>query len=206
MKEFTVGMALMDFLPVLFFAIGAVIYQRDLYNKMSKGAFALFAAGTIDVIFAGSLKALYKLLYALGVCDFEVLSTMMFPLQSIGFMLTGIAVIAMLCHKQSENTTTVLSAAVAPAVWKGTFLFVGIMVAGIACMDFGFAKLAVRLGKKKTVILIVISFVCCLCMGYLSSKSFDKAFMNWLAESINIVGQGSFLLAAISLHKAGLGK
>ena len=45
MKEFSVGMALTDFVPVILFAIAAILLQRDLYAKMSKGAFALFAAG-----------------------------------------------------------------------------------------------------------------------------------------------------------------
>lgn len=57
MKNFSVGMALVDFLPVIFFAAGAVLLMRDLYNKMSKGAFALFAAGAIDITCAGMLKA-----------------------------------------------------------------------------------------------------------------------------------------------------
>ena len=60
MKEFSVPMALVDFIPVLLFAVAAIMLQRDLYNKMSKGAFALFATGTIDIIFAGFLKALGK--------------------------------------------------------------------------------------------------------------------------------------------------
>ncbi|MBQ3797974.1 MAG: hypothetical protein II842_17140 [Butyrivibrio sp.] len=47
MKNFTVPMAIVDFIPVLMFTIAAIMLQRDLYNKMSKGAFALFAAGTI---------------------------------------------------------------------------------------------------------------------------------------------------------------
>ena len=40
--DFTVSMALVDYIPVICFAIAAVILLRDLYNKMSKGAFALF--------------------------------------------------------------------------------------------------------------------------------------------------------------------
>ena len=40
MKDFSVTMALVDYIPVIFFAVAAVILMRDLYNKMSKGAFA----------------------------------------------------------------------------------------------------------------------------------------------------------------------
>jgi len=201
MKNFSIAMALVDYIPVLFFAIGAVILQRDLYNKMSKGAFALFAAGTINVFAAGALKATYKLLYAAGVCDFEPLNAMFFPVQSIGFLLAGIGVIAMLCFKQEKGT---LALAVAPAVYSGTFLFVGLMVAGLGCMDAGLCYLSARLKKKTTIVLFVLSFVCCLCMGYLSSQDFAQASMNWIAEGVNVVGQGAFLVGVWMLHKAGL--
>ena len=58
MKEFSVAMALVDFLPVLLFTVAGIILMRDLYNKISKGAFALFAAGIIDVTCAGALPEL----------------------------------------------------------------------------------------------------------------------------------------------------
>ena len=86
---YSVPMALVDFIPVLFFGAAAVMLQRDLYGKMVKGAYTLFAAGTIDVFMAGLLKALYKLLYALGVCDFQPLTQMFFPVQALGFLLAG---------------------------------------------------------------------------------------------------------------------
>ncbi len=201
MKDFTIAMALVDYIPVLFFGIGAVILQRDLYNKMSKGAFALFAAGTINVFAAGALKATYKLLYAAGVCDFESLNAMFFPVQSIGFLLAGIGIIAVLCFKQ-EKKTAVLAAA--PAVYSGTFLFVGLMVAGLGCMDAGLSYLAAKLKKKSAIALFLLSFICSLCMGYLSSRDFAQASMNWIAEGVNVVGQGAFLGGVCLLHKAGL--
>lgn len=201
MKDFSIAMALVDCIPVIFFAAGSILLQRDLYNKMSKGAFALFSAGTINVTAAGALKATYKLLYAAGVCDFEPLNSMFFPVQSMGFLLAGIAIIAMIVHKQGNG---VVALSVAPVVYKGTFLFVGCMVAGLLCMDIGLSILAARIKKKSTIVIFVISFICSLCMGYLSSKDFAQASMNWIAEGVNIVGQGSFLLGAVMLHKAGL--
>ena len=72
-------MGLMDFVPVAFFAVTAVILLRDLYNKMFKGAYALLAAGTINVFTAGFCKALWKLLYAANICDFTALEHMFLP-------------------------------------------------------------------------------------------------------------------------------
>ena len=65
MKQFSISMAIVDYIPVLFFTVAAIMLQRDLYSKMSKGAFALFAAGTIDIMFAGFSKATYKLVYCI---------------------------------------------------------------------------------------------------------------------------------------------
>lgn len=200
MKDFSISMSLVDYIPVIFFGIGAVLLMRDLYNKMSKGAFALFAAGTINVFCAGALKATYKLLYATGTCDFEALNNMFFPVQSIGFLLAGIGLLAMIRHKQSKNTLL----AVAPPVFSGTFVFVGLMVAGLGLMDAVLCILAARLKKPAVIALFALSFICSLCMGYLSSQDFAKASMNWIAEGVNVVGQGTFLAGAVLLHKNGL--
>ena len=202
MKDFSVSMALVDYIPVIFFGIAAVILMRDLYNKMSKGAFALFAAGCIDIVCAGALKATYKLLYAAMICDFEALNAMFFPVQSIGFLLAGIGILSMLCHKQTKNAAL----AVAPPVFSGTFVFVGLMVAGLGLMDVVLCVLAAKLKKTKLIILFALSFVCSLCMGYLSSQDFARASMNWIAEGVNVVGQGALLWGAVLLHKNGLGE
>ena len=41
-------------------------------------------------------------------------------------------------------------------------------------------------------------------MRDLSSKDFAEAAMNWIAEGVNVVGQGTLLLGTVLLHKAGL--
>jgi len=200
MNDFSVSMALVDYIPVICFAIAAIILLRNLYDKMSKGAFALFAAGVIDVTLAGALKATWKLLYATGACNFEALDAMFFPVQSIGFLLAGIGILAMLVHKQ---TKTSLLAAV-PPVFSGTFVFVGLMVAGLGIMDAVLCILAAKLKKPALIAIFVLSFVCSLCMGYLSSQDFAQASMNWIAEGVNVVGQGTLLVGAYLLHKNGL--
>ena len=201
MKDFSVAMALVDYIPVIFFGMASITLMRDLYNKMSKGAFALFSAGAINIFSAGALKAFYKLLYATGICDFAPLNDMFFPVQSIGFLLAGIGMLAMIFHKQGNG---IVALSVAPPLWKGTFLFVGLMVAGLGCMDAGLIILCNRLKKRSAIVLFVISFVCSMGMGYLSSQNFAEASMNWIAEGVNVVGQGALLGGVLMLHKAGL--
>ena len=100
MYDFSVPMALADFVPVALFGLSGVLLQRDLYNKMPKYAFACFAAGTINIFMAGFLKALWKLLYALGACDFHVLNTMFLPTQSLGFLLAGLGILIMMGQRK----------------------------------------------------------------------------------------------------------
>lgn len=200
MKDFSVSMALVDFIPVILFAAAVVLLMRDLYDKMRKDAFALFAAGSIDIICAGALKATYKLLYAAGVCDFEPLNAMFFPVQSIGFLLAGIGMVLMICQKAPKNAVL----AAAPPVFTGTFVFVGLMVTGLGMVSTALCILAARMKKHGVMACFIVAFVCSLCMGYLSSQDFTQAFMNWMAEIINIIGQGALLTGTVLLHKAGL--
>ena len=78
------------------------------------------------------------------------------------------------------------------------------MVAGLGVMDTVLCILAAKLKKPGLIAIFVLSFVCSLGMGYLSSKDFTEAAMNWIAEGVNVVGQGSLLVGAYLLHKNGL--
>lgn len=198
MKEFSVSMALVDFIPVILYLIAAVILQRDLYTRMNKGPFALFCCGTINVVLAGALKALHKLLYAAGVCDFHVLSAMFMPLQGLGQLFAGLAMLAYVFRKQKKGA---MLAAAVPPVYNGTFVFVGMMVAGLAGLDAGLCVLAARMKKHKAIPLFILSFIMALGMGYLSSRDFDRASMNWIAEGVNAVGQAGLLAGTWILHK-----
>lgn len=199
MKDISLLMGLVDFIPVILFAVASIILQRDLYNKMSKGAFALFAMGTLDIIFAGGCKAVYKVLYGAGICDFQALSQMFFPLQAIGFLMAGLACIAMIFFRQGN---TLYSAA--PPVFAGTFLFITAICLGLTMLFVSLFILAVKLKKKFSITIFTLSFIFSLIMGYFSSKDFTLATVNWTAQGINILAQICLLAGVVSLHKAGL--
>ena len=203
----TVPMALVDYIPVCCFLIASIVLQRTLYAEMSKGAFALFAAGTIMVFVAGFFKATWKLLYAFGICDFQALNQSFFPMQSTGFLLAGLGCVALaFFRQQADGGQNVLAGAAAPAAFKGTFVFVAAMVAGVALMDFSLAKIARKRGAALAATLFAVSFVFALGMGYLSSKDFANPAMNWIAEGVNVCGQAIFLVASIILARKGAAK
>ena len=193
----SVPMALVDYIPVVLYCISAVILQRDFYNRMSRGTFALLSAGMIMSIMAGLFKATWKLLFALEVCDFDRLNKSFFPLQSVGFLLAGIALMLMVFARQKG--TSLHSAA--PAVFAGTGVFIALMVLGLCGMFLGLSVEAKRRKKKSAMVLFIITFVFMLMMGYLSSKNFEKASMNWISEGVNVVGWSIFLIGTKLLTK-----
>ena len=198
MYEFTVPMALADFVPVFLFGVSGVLMQRDLYNKMPKYAFACFAAGVVNIFTAGFLKALWKLLYAMGVCDFHVLNTMFLPTQSLGFLLAGLGILIMMGQRKK------VMLAAAPPLFSGTFLFVGMMVLGLGAICGSLGVLAVRMKKKGLVPVFFLCFLCYMSMGYLASRDSASVAMNWIEQGVNTLGQILLLWGVLSLHRAGL--
>ena len=187
-------MALVDYIPVLFFAIAAVILMRDLFNKMSLVNFIIFALGMSGVSIAGACKATWKLLYAAKIGDIAILNEMFLPTQSVGFLLAGLGILIMLIAKHNKGRHYAIS----------PFAFIGMMVAGLGILDTGLCILAGKLQKKGVIAIFILSFICSLCMGYLSSQDFTEVIWNWIAEGVNVVGQGTMLLGVVLLHKNGL--
>ena len=199
-------MAFFDLVPVVLFLISAIRYQRDLYNKMSKGSFCLFAAGTIFVVVAGIFKAIYKILFYLNICDFASLNNCFFPMQTTGFVLAGSGILAMLVHPQGENKvysflSLPLLILAAPALYSGTMIFVVLMVLGVFVMDGCLIYIAIKKKVYAAIALLVVTLICTLGMGYLSTK---PDLSDWIKEIVNTIGQASFLISSIVLRKKGL--
>lgn len=199
MNDFSIGMALFDYIPVIFFALGAFILLRDFHNKVRKDYYILFATGVIAVALAGTLKATWKLLYAAEICNLVIFDELFFPLQSMGFLLAGVGIMSILFFKSSKKPSLF-------AMEPSLLIMILLMVSGLGFLDAGLCILSKKLKKPALIAIFAVSFVCCLGMGYLSSKDFAKASMNWIAEFVNFFGQGLFLLGVWMLHKAGLDK
>ena len=192
-------MGLMDFVPVFFFGITAVLLISDLSNKMNKGVFTLFSAGCFNAFLAGFCKALWKLLYAANICDFVALEQMFMPVNSIGLLLIGLSLILMVCLKRKSAMLSV-----APVAITSGMPFIMMMVLGLGGMCTALSILAKKMGKGKVMILFIASFVCAMAMGYMSSRDSTLAWVNWAEQSINTVSQLCLMLGTLALHKGGL--
>lgn len=198
MYHFTIPMALMDYIPVAFFGVAALLLQLDLYGKMRKDAFAMFAAGTINIFLAGFLKATWKLLYAAGICDFAALNTMFLPVQSVGFLLAGLGIVMMLTKKKQ------IMAAVAPPLFSGSVIFIMMMVLGLGSICTVLSIIAVKMKKKGAMVLFILAFAASMGMGAMSGQDVTQAWVNWVEQGINCAGQGMLMWGVLILHKTGL--
>ncbi len=193
MKEFSVPMALVDYIPVVLFLLAALVLIKDLKNRLKGAAGILFIVGAGLVFCAGFLKATYKLLYALHAGDFIWMSNQFFSNQAFGFLLAGIGLILAVLNPKGKTYA-----------FLPTMALVGIMIVGLGAMDAGLCYVANKLKKRGALVCFIVSFFLCLGMGYLSSKSFDKASMNWIAQGVNCGGQLLLYIGVQMLHKAGL--
>ena len=225
MKEYSIPMAVFDLLPVVFFIAGTMTIAGDMKQKMTLPSRILFVGGSWIVCAAGLLKALYKLIYSLGLGDPAWMSGQFFYNQAFGFLLAGIGLtlaVTRLDKAQVGGADSSGSGSNSDGAGSGSsgsgsgklysivpipvMALVGMMVAGLAALDASLCFLAAKLKKRSALVLFIVSFFLCLGMGYLSSKNFEKASMNWIAEGVNAVGQLAFLAGCGILHEAGLDK
>ncbi len=199
MYNFTVAMGLVDYIPVAFFAVTAVTLLRDLYNKMVKGAYSLLAAGCVMTFLAGFGKATWKLLYAANICDFKTLEEMFLPMNSLGLLFVGLAVLGMLCFKPKGALLSV-----APVVYDSSMPFIMAMVVGLGGLCTGLSIIAAKMKKSWVIGLFVGSFVLSMGMGYMGTKDSTLAWVNWAEQGINSASQLCLMTGALVLHKAGL--
>ncbi len=204
MNGITVTMAIVDFIPVLLFFLAAVLLQRDLYDQLSKGAFALLASGSILVLISGVFKALWKILYALNICDYQALDISFFPMQGPGFLLVFLSLLAPLL-KDGKKRPAAYSVGAVP-VFASNMPFVILQIIGCGGAQWCLFALALKMKRKLAAALFVVAFLFMLGMGYLSAAFDDSSAMHWLAQCVNIVSQGALLGGVVLLHRAGLGR
>ena len=79
-KEFTVSLAMVDALPVLFFAVAIAVLGTKLHSM-------LFFSGALLCILAGAGKVLWKFVIALTGRDITILGAQLRYLMPVGFLL-----------------------------------------------------------------------------------------------------------------------
>jgi hypothetical protein len=91
MEEFTVGLALYDYIPTVFTAAGLFFIFAMIRQTAPTHSWLALLGGSM-IVLGGLLKATWKLVMATGGPDYIWLSEPLFPLMAPGFLFVTIAV------------------------------------------------------------------------------------------------------------------
>jgi len=196
-ETYPLVLALYDFVPVAFFFIGAIFFVRMARLMCSIRCGRLATAGSVLVFLGGFLKAIWKLLYTVGVGDFQLLSESQFVLLAPGFLALLVVVIWM---ARRERVVKERDAAImlAMATWKIPFLIV-MTLASMGVQGI-LTYTSFRRGANFAAAGFIVAFLCLVGMGAMASSEQTLA-KQWIEQSINTVGQLGFMLGSILLHK-----
>ena len=191
--DYSIGLALMDFVPNIAFVIGALFLVKIMVLGRGRPCSRMVMAGALLIALGGFLKATWKLLYAAEIGDFQLLSQIQFTLLAPGFLALVIAII-MLLKKRGAGSVPLA----AMAAWKIPFLFV-MTLSSLGCHGL-LTFVSFKRGARIAAVCFIIAFIGLLSMSMLSSAE-QTVTMQWVEESINSVGQIGFMMGSIFLHK-----
>lgn len=200
--NYSIIMAIVDFLPVLFYFLAAWLVAKDLYSYVGKTTYGLLAAGSLMCFIGGAFKALWKLLFCFGI-NYPAFFTSFFPMQAPGFMLYFVGlIIAMkeLKKGKGENGLNMVTAAtVTSSVPLLAFQSIG-SVGSLVCLSI----LGFRTKNKLAGICFILSIVFLFGMVGLSATiDSTLGWANWLEQGVNTIGQVFFYIGARKMHQKG---
>jgi len=183
-------MTFVDTIPVVFFILFYIELIKFFDGKMSGFDFAILTGGNMLCIVAGICKVLWKLLYALNVCDYTVLAKMFFPLTTFAYFLMAYglhkALKSLKGEKKKEENK--VYAAVPVVTSNLPFIlgtFIGTIWYYVECV-----RVALFYKSKKSAVLFILSFVFVLTNSIVSSKFDNSSSMHWLAQCVNCCSLG----------------
>lgn len=196
-ETYPLTLALLDFVPVAFFFIGAIFLVRIAIQMCGLRCGRLALAGSLLVFMGGFLKAIWKLLFTIDVGDFKILSESQFPLLAPGFLILLIVVVVIARgERMEERKNAVLMLAI--STWKIPLLI--IMTLASMGVQGILTFLAFRRNAKLAAVGFIVAFISLVSMGALASGEQSLA-MQWTAQSVNTVGQMGFMIGTIKLFQ-----
>ncbi|MGF1507058.1 MAG: hypothetical protein ACFB51_18285 [Anaerolineae bacterium] len=217
MEEFTIGLALYDFLPGIFIGIALFLIARMVQRTdPSSAPMAYIGAGLVTA--SGVFKALWKLIIATGGPDIVLLDEQLFILMAPGFTLTMVAVWSALRARRGKHSPGWLwvlpVAAIAIVYAIGLYQTLGagvergwfqpvMSLASIANLTLTVLLVieCVRSGKWPVGVLFVINFVMIFPLIAIAQMSEISIAMHWFEQTLTVGQSAAFALAAYLLSR-----
>lgn len=192
-------MAIADVLsPTLFILV--LKEFKKFFDPTEKG-YSLIIGGATLSITAGIGKVVWKFLYALSICDFQILSKMFFPLAMTAYWCMGIGIHMYMNSKKHKGESLNAVSAVAVPVFTSNMPFILGSFIGSFVLYSGLVRVGIKVKSKKAVIFTVLSFLSMMANSVLSSKFDNSGIMHWIAQCANYSLFAFMLLAMKQVNK-----
>ena len=192
----SLSLALVDFIPSIAFVAGAYFLIKLVHLECGKPCSYMMIAGSSLVFLGGFFKAIWKLLYVATIADVRWLSELQFILLAPGFLLMLISTV---WFSQLGRTTHLPLLAMVP--WKIPLLIV--MVLSSLGIHGTLTHICFLRHTKFAAMGFIIALLCVLGMGGMASGE-QTEMMQWIAESINSIGQIGFAMGCYLLYHVSI--
>ncbi|WND03528.1 hypothetical protein QGN29_03965 [Temperatibacter marinus] len=212
MKDYTLSLALVDFLPVLFSGWGLCFVARWL--SAIQPAAKNWVFGSIVFIFAaGLMKASWKLIVVLTGMNISFLDAQLFPVMGTGFILLAYAAVVITKDTWPNGMPILPLVLIAAAFGAGLYLYgqtgdrkwVFVGIASVTLANLVFSITMIRYSLKRAMklpgFLFTLNLVGIFAMSGLARIENQTLAQQWAAETVNTGAQGCLLVAAWLLYK-----
>ncbi|MBB3047981.1 hypothetical protein FHR99_002247 [Litorivivens lipolytica] len=210
MKDYTVALALFDYVPIAFTALGMYwLCRSELFGNQTVRKLAI--AGAALIISGGLLKASWKLIVASTGEHIVWMNNSLFILMAPGFTLLSYALftrqslfvrlrIAVLLTSLVPLIAFIIAIAYPDQRLWFFWLLAMVTLANTATI-FMLARTGWFAGDGIISLLYILSFVGTISLSGLARIPEQTAALQWIEESINAVAQGLFFLGSLRLNK-----
>lgn len=206
MHDYTVELALFDYVPIVLTALALVQISRFAGRNA-----AICGLGAALIVSGGLLKATWKLIVASYGSHIPWMNNSLFILLAPGFVLVAWALLT----RQRDNSghtlpvggvLAVLAAAAglyaaAPTERDWFFWLLGVATLGNMTMIALLTAAAWRVREHSAAVFFVLSFVGTLTLSSLARVPEQTAALQWIEEGINTVAQAVLLIGALRLRR-----
>ena len=217
METYTLGLALEDFLPVIFSSAGFWLIATMLV-RIDAQIGRMAQVGWLLVTIGGALKAIWKLIMALtnGATDIVFFDKSLFVWLSIGFILLSYAISYAwrILYDNNPRTRIWLWPAIVIALnfggalatgfpdasistWR--FIYLGMMTIGNVVIAAMLIAQARRQGQMSVAVLFALNIIVVFALSGMARIPDQTIALQWTEQILNTIGQAAFLYAAYML-------
>lgn len=215
-RDFTLGLALYDFLPVLLTGL-AVYFLARLVTAQQTPYGAVAYVGALLVFVAGLSKALWKLNVTLTGQDLTWLANLLFPLMAPGFAFLATGILAVERRVRGKTVSAWLWAVpvvvivavytlafvrmLDPQIERGWFMpIMGLASVGNLGLTAILIALSIRYGNWGWVVLFILNVAMVFALIPIAQIEPKSIALHWIEQTISSGGAAAFALASSRLH------